>query len=279
MDVTLLVARQLLGVDIDEMGVEALTAFRDAELVPQLRATMEYLSERNALADPETGGHREEILALRKFITAVNDRLRELEVQAMLAAVAELAARPIHHMSVLEIRMFQMAELEPMVTTATEYLEARGALNRPGLLIDEARRVEMIALEARIDETNARVLELESLAMLAEVAETAAIGMTETIHRDRRHGAGSQPPAPGSQPPAPAPAVAGGAHSMSKEQLTELRVGTLEPKLHEATEYLEERGWLTTREGEPHAEMEALQGRIRDTLTQEMNLMLREATR
>ena len=153
----------------------------------------------------------------------------------MLAAVAELAARPFHHMSVPEIRMHQMAELEPMVTTATEYLEARGALMRPGLLIDEAKRVEMIALEARIDETHARVLELESLAMLAEVAETAAIGMTETVHRDRRHAGSHLPPAGGG----------GGTtttQNMSKEELTELRVGTLEPKMHSATEYLSERG-------------------------------------
>ena len=73
-EVTLLVARQLLSVPIDEMEVGALIAFRDDELLPQIRATMAYLSERNVLADPETGGHREEVLALREYVTAVNDR-------------------------------------------------------------------------------------------------------------------------------------------------------------------------------------------------------------
>ena len=243
--VTLLMAKRLATLPIDDMGIDELRTFRKQELEPGLLAMSEYLDGRGALEDPEKGGIRKELAALEERIEEVEERAVDLEVTQMLDAVAKLAAMPIEQLSIPELGAYRVSKLEPMREKATAYLASRDAL-----LVRGEKRVEMAELDDRISETYTRVPELEALSMLKDVAEVAALLSLPGAMRD-----------------------------MKKEDLTEVRVGTLETKLHEATEFLDQRGWLMARDGMPHAEITALQSRILHVLNQEMNLMLREVTR
>ena len=91
---------------------------------------------------------RKEVAALEAKIQSVRDRVRDLEVRAMLAAVAELVAKPIDELDVPALNALRTKELEPMVARATAYLEERRPMH-----VDPSTGQpwpEMRALDARI---------------------------------------------------------------------------------------------------------------------------------
>ena len=249
---------ELVAKPIDELTVPELNLLRTKELEPMVARAMAYLAERAPMhLDPKTGKPWAEMRSLDERILEVIERVRFLEVAAMLKEVAQLAEQPIDGMDVPALHAFRTGKLEPMVTRATDYLN-----ERDWLLLDGVEREEMRSLAERIKDTHRRVSELESLAMLTQVAN-AANEQTEGV---------------------------------PKEALKKLRTATLEVKLKLATEYLQERGWLSHPEtvgwsstehsrdearpqaGELHAEMMALQTKIKDVIAREISLMLREVT-
>ena len=226
---TLLTCMRLVAVPIEEMEVPELNAFRTQQLEPRLKATLEYLTKRDALADPQTKQPpRKEVAALEAKIQSVRDRVRDLEVRAMLAAVAELVAKPIDELDVPALNALRTQELEPMVVKATAYLEERKPMH-----VDPSTGQpwpEMRALDARILEVIERVRFLEVQAMLAKV--TALV--EEPIE------------------------------GMGVPQLGAHREKRLKPMVSEATEYLTARNWLLL-DGQVRVEMAELQLRIEDT--------------
>ena len=122
--------------------------------------------------------------------------------------VMEVVGQPIDQMSIAELHAYREKQLESLMAKAKDYLQARA-----WLLLDGQTREEITALDARIEDTHARVRELESLDRLRVVGKMAAIPID----------------------------------GWSKEMLAKLRIETLEPEMRSASEYLQERGWLMTR--------------------------------
>ena len=274
---------ELVAKPFDGLTIASLDALRISELEPKLPHATRYLSERRALAQDD-GSPRPQLTALK-----------QRAIDAMLRAVKLLVAEPIDALGIPELQRICTEHLEPREVSALAYLREHDQSGQA-----PEQRPEMRAIADRIVEATLmrvkRVLAmpLHSLGvedLLCFRAETLEATQAETTSYLLERGAFKDE---NGQPrseildleerivectlEAVSRIVDTPTDGLSPEELLALRTETLLPMQRKATEYLEQRGALALKNGEPHRPLVALEDAIVSTTLLRVSRSLPQST-